>query len=318
MNNLKHKLLILIALFPFVCSAQVDSLVIKQIRNELQKGSFRFIILNDAGHNGYKDQKIVAETMGVIAEAAEVRTILSAGDQLHFSGVQHKLDPFWISNFEMIYTHPQLLKSDWYAIPGNHEYRGNVDAFIAYNEISSRWKMPARYYTLSYKLQNKKTLRVLMLDTTPMMERYRGDAKDEAAQQDYKKQLVWADSVLTHSPGDWNFIVGHHPIYANTSKKPSQQADMQRRLEPILKKHKADFYVSGHIHNFQHIIKSDSPIHYIVNTSAGNSRSIKDHKGLEFGYDKTGFILGEVSDKFLIIRLINSKGEIVYSIKKEK
>lgn len=306
---------------PILGQAQVEKSTLKALKKELTKDSFRFILLNDAGHNGYKDQKVIAEVMGVIADEADVETIFSVGDQLHFKGVQSVSDPFWITNFEVIYTHPQLLKADWYAVPGNHEYRGNVDAFVNYNEISSRWKMPSRYYALDFKLKKnnvKRKLKVLMLDTTPMMDRYRKDKSDDSAQQDYQKQIQWVDSVLTNGKEDWNLVFGHHPIYANTSKNPTQQQDMQTRLNPILQKHNVDVYICGHIHNFQHIEKENSCITYIVNTSAGNSRKIKKHEGLTYGYEGTGFLLGELTPDKLIIRLINNKGETEYTITKKK
>ena len=39
---------------------------------------------------------------------------------------------------------------------------------------------------------------------------------------------------------DWVVVIGHHPIYAETSKDDSERSDMQKRLDPILRKHKVD------------------------------------------------------------------------------
>lgn len=316
----KHLVTLLLAFFfllPLSTMAQVATETLNELKKELIDDSFKFIILNDAGHNGYNDQKIVAEAMGVIAKELDVETILSPGDQLHFHGVEHVNDPFWITNFEIIYTHPQLMKANWYAVPGNHEYKGNVDAFVAYNQISPRWKMPSRYYELKFELDNDKTMRILMLDTTPMIDRYI-ERSTEISNQNYKKQLYWADSVLTSEKTDWNLILGHHPIYGNSNKNPSELQDMQERLNPILLKNGIDFYVSGHIHNFQHTKKEGNPIEYIINTSAGQSRSIYSNEGLTFGYEDTGFILGEATSKKVVLRLINKKGETVYLITKDK
>ena len=38
-----------------------------------------------------------------------------------------------------------------------------------------------------------------------------------------------------------------HPIYAETPKDNSERSDMQKRLDPILRKHKVDIYACGHI-----------------------------------------------------------------------
>ena len=68
----------------------------------------------------------------------------------HFSGVQSVEDPLLMTNYELIYSHPELM-IDWLPILGNHEYRGNTQAIIDYSNISRRWNMPGRYCTKVYE-----------------------------------------------------------------------------------------------------------------------------------------------------------------------
>jgi len=297
--------------------AQID----KEQRHSLKKFShddaLNFLILNDAGKNGYGDQKKVAETMGDVADATDVKFIVSAGDQHHFHGVQSILDPLWTTNFEIIYTHPALLEIPWYAIAGNHEYRGNVDAFMNYGQRSSRWKMPARYYTFEEKTKNGASLRVIMLDTSPMIEKYRNPGS-EAASQDWKQQIAWLDAVLKNNRSDWTVVIGHHPIYANTSKLPEELENMQQRLNPVLLNYPVDFYICGHIHNFQHITKTGCSIDYVVNTSASSSRSVYSTNGLLFSLNNSGFIHCCMTKKALRLNFMDSDGSIVYHIEKHK
>ncbi len=89
------------------------------------------------------------------------------------------------------------------------------------------------------------------------------------------KQLAWIDSVLTAAKEDWVVVIGHHPIYAETSKDDSERSDMQKRLDPILRKHKVDIYACGHIHNFQHLRVPGSDIDYVVNSAGSLSRKVK-------------------------------------------
>lgn len=84
--------------------------------------------------------------------------------------------------------------------------------------------------------------------------------------QDDIRQLAWLDSVLTVSKEDWVIVGGYHPIYAETSKDISERTDMQQRVDNILRKHHVDFYINGHIHNFQHIRRQGSDIDYITNS----------------------------------------------------
>ncbi len=130
-----------------------------------------FYLANDLGRNGYYDQKTVAETMGKMAEAIDIEFVVAAGDIHHFEGVQSVSDPLWMTNYELIYTHPDLM-IPWYPVCGNHEYRSNTDAVVAYSGISARWEMPSKYYTF-VKDEDGVTVRVVMLDTTPMIDKYR-------------------------------------------------------------------------------------------------------------------------------------------------
>ena len=114
--------------------------------------------------------------------------------------------------------------------------------------------MPARYYTRACRKKDV-TIRVVWIDTTPLIDKYRkeSDQYPDACKQDAERQLSWADSVLTTAKEDWVIVAGHHPIYAETPKEESERNDMQSRLDPILRRHRVDIYINGHIHNFQHI-----------------------------------------------------------------
>ena len=112
------------------------------------KNEINFFMANDLGRNGYYEQKPIARLMGEMAEAIGPEAVLAAGDVHHFDGVASTQDPLWISNYEAIYDHPELMIS-WLPILGNHEYRGNTQAVIDYSKVSRRWEMPARYYTKS-------------------------------------------------------------------------------------------------------------------------------------------------------------------------
>ena len=71
---------------------------------------FNFYVANDLGRNGYYDQKTIAELMGVMAEnGADPEFVLATGDVHHFEGVRSVNDPLWMTNYELIYSHPELM-----------------------------------------------------------------------------------------------------------------------------------------------------------------------------------------------------------------
>lgn len=280
---------------------------------------FNFIIATDLGRNGYYDQKPIADLMGKTAEKVDIEFIISSGDTHHYQGIQSTTDPLWMTNYELVYSHPEL-QVEWYPILGNHEYRGNTQAVIDYSKISRRWSMPDRYYSQVHKLDNGESLRILYIDTPPLIDKYReeSDSYPDAVKQDMKKQLSWIDSELTKSNEKWKIVVGHHPIFAETSKDLNERTDMQNRVDPILKKHKVDMYISGHLHNFQHLKVEGSDIDYITNSSGSLSRKIKPVKETQFCSPETGFIICSASDEQLTIYMINNKGEVLYKIDRKK
>ena len=278
-----------------------------------------FYLANDLGRNGYYDQKPIAELMGNMAENVDIECVIAAGDVHHFEGVRSVNDPLWMTNYELIYSHPELM-IPWYAILGNHEYRGNTQAVIDYSKVSARWNVPSRYYTFAME-NDGVTVRFVMVDTAPLLDKYREDTEKypDACKQDMDKQLEWIDSVLTAAKEDWVLVVGHHPIYAETGKDDSERLDLQKRLDSVLRKHKnVDMYLCGHIHNFQHIRKADSNIDYVVNTSGSLSRKVKPVDGTKFCSGETGFSLISVDKKELNLHMINKEGKVIYTVTRKK
>ena len=278
-----------------------------------------FYLANDLGRNGYYDQKPIAELMGNMAENVDIECVIAAGDVHHFEGVRSVNDPLWMTNYELIYSHPELM-IPWYAILGNHEYRGNTQAVIDYSAVSARWNVPDRYYTFAME-NDGVTVRFVMVDTAPLLDKYREDTEKypDACKQDMNKQLAWIDSVLTAAKEDWVLVVGHHPIYAETGKDDSERLDLQKRLDSVLRKHKnVDMYLCGHIHNFQHIRKADSNIDYVVNTSGSLSRKVKPVDGTKFCSGETGFSLITADKKELNLHMINKEGKVIYTVSRKK
>lgn len=180
--------------------------------------------------------------------------------------------------------------------------------------------MPARYYTKVYE-EDGTTVRFVMVDTTPLMSKYRNESQKypDASKQDNTKQLAWVDSVLTSAKEDWVIVVGHHPIYAETSKETSERSDMQLTLGKVLAKHKqVAMYLCGHIHNFQHICAEGSSIDYIVNSSASLSRKVNPIKGTQFCSPETGFSVIAADEKELCVHMIDKNGNVLHSVKKIK
>lgn len=286
---------------------------------EKLKGDVVVYVANDLGRNGYYDQKTIAELMGNMAETLGPECVVAAGDVHHFEGVASVNDPLWMTNYELIYSHPELMIA-WYPLLGNHEYRGNTQAVLDYGKVSRRWEMGGRYYTRTFD-EDGTTLRLIFVDTTPLITKYReeSDKYPDACKQNVDEQLKWLDNTLKQAKEDWVIVVGHHPIYAETSKDDVERNDMQRVLLPVLKKYNnVSLYVCGHIHNFQHIRMKGDNIDYVVNSSGSLARKVKPIEGTVFCSPEPGFSVISATKKALNMYMIDKTGKVLHTITKTK
>ena len=280
---------------------------------------FTFLIASDLGRNGYYDQQPVAEMMGEVAGITGVDFVAALGDVHHFWGVRSVHDPLWLTNFEWIYKHPELM-IPWHPVLGNHEYRGNTQAVLDYATVSRRWEMPGRYYSMTEAVSDDTEVLLLFIDTASLIDKYRDDPGKfpDAGLHSPDEQLAWIDSTLGGSEADWKVVMGHHPLYAGTTKEALERTGLQQRLQPLLDAHGVDLEVSGHIHNFQHIRVPGSDVDYVVNTSASLTREVVPFEGALFASPDPGFTLCTATDTELITTFVNSEGTIIYQYSRTK
>lgn len=281
-------------------------------------GDVKLMIGNDLGRNGYYEQKPIAALMGKVAEAVGPDAFLALGDTHHYLGINSAADPLWMTNYELVYSHPEL-QVEWCPVLGNHEYRGNTQAVIDYSDISRRWMMPSQYYTRIFDNDGTR-VKVIFIDTTPIIDKYRSNTVEypDVSRQDVDAQLRWLDNELSRDDNaDWTVVAGHHPVYAQTPKQSSEREDMQRKVDSILRKHKVDMYICGHIHNFQHIHKNG--IDYVVNTSGSLSRpDVTATDGTVFCSGVPGFSILTATPTVLTLSLIDNNGNIVHQVTRSK
>ena len=324
--NLKTKSL-LFAMMLLIVTLTLPVAIYSQTKNVIPKdslalskldGYFTFMITSDLGRNGYYDQKPVAEMMGEVTDIADPEFVAVLGDAHHFDGVQSVQDPLWETNFEWIYKHPKLM-IPWHPVLGNHEYLGNTQAVIDYSQISRRWQMPDRRYVKTWAISGDVEVMLFFIDTTPLIDKFRLDQQyKDATTLSVESELAWIDSMLSVSQAKWKIVMGHHPVYAGTDKTASERLDLQKRLQPLLDRHKVDIAVSGHIHNFQHIRVPGSDLDYIVNSSASLTRKVVPFHGALFGSPDPGFTLCTVKETELIITFVNKEGVIIYQYTRKK
>lgn len=275
--------------------------------------ALHFLVMGDWGRNGENYQQEVANAMGKAAHDLDAEFVVATGDNFYPYGVQSVHDYHWISSFESIYR-AQSLHVKWYPVLGNHDYASNPDAQVEYSNISSRWTMPARYYSKTYRLVTDSVL-LVFLDTDPIEKELRGAPHDPVKYPatGVSQQKAWLEKLLAANKARWKIVVGHHPLYTGGWRKDSKDiTNLRQLLEPIFNKYKVDLYLAGHEHHLEYL-KPAGPTHYIISGAASEARPVSLYPGAgKFAAGTQGFATISLRESALLVQFINYKEEIIY------
>lgn len=276
-----------------------------------EEDGISFLAIGDFGRHGAFTQKEVARDMGSIAEILDLDFTVSVGDNFYPSGVQSTQDYQWITSFEAIYTH-HLLHEPWFVALGNHDYQGNIQAQIDYSNVSRRWEMHHTYFERLIEIDDDKYLQLLIIDTNPMISKYRQESEKYFGinDQNYQQQLEWIDQKLSNNDPKiaWKIVVGHHPLYSGGKRKTYKDTyEIQALLEPIFEKNKVDAYICGHEHDLQ-IIKRPSQTTVQFLSGAGSElRETGVTEGTLLATSVPGFMAFSLSNSTLTAYVIQSE-----------
>jgi hypothetical protein len=280
--------------------------------------SMNFLIMGDWGRHGEPHQRKVAEQMSNATICTKATFNLIVGDNFYPSGVASEFDPSWKSSFEDVYNqHP--LFDDWYVALGNHDYKTNPDAEVAYSKISARWHMPARYYSVLKKLKDGTTAEFFIIDTSPFQSDYYGseDYGAKVKDVDTAAQKRWLEAGLQKSAATWKFVVGHHPLFSAGGRK-EKTGDMLYSFGPLFEKYKVDAYFCGH----EHHLEFDQPAGYhfvqVISGSGAEATGVSSADFSKFAVQDYGFVAASLTSKSLLLQYINDKGEVLYTTEVKK
>jgi len=264
----------------------------------------RFIAVGDAG-SGQLDQHRVARAMSsAIAAKGGADFVVLLGDNFYGHGVQSLNDPQWRYKFENLYTGRYMDALPFYAVLGNHDYAGNVQAQIGYTWFqggSNRWRMPQANYSKDFgHTSGRPLLRIVFLDTN-------GSARAIMQQADFLKR------EMNRSPRPlWRIVVGHHPV--RSVARHGESETLVAHLLPALQEVAADLYIAGHDHNLQLLNVPEEPS-YVV--AGGGGKSIypiaEVNAALLFGQETLGFSLLELSQQELRIEFYDVSARLLSS-----
>jgi tartrate-resistant acid phosphatase type 5 len=320
--KLKSISIFLIACLSFIWSnAQV---LIKDSVNYVQPasltiipGALNFIAMGDWGRVGADHQKEVALQMGKTAFEIKSQFTIATGDNFYPSGVISEFDPLWKYSYEDIYT-AFSLQWDWYPVLGNHDYKSNPDAQVAYSKISRRWKMPARYYSKLISIPGDTASKILFLfiDTNPLIPEFYANAEygPNVKKADSAKQKKWIEKELSNTSATikWKIVVGHHPMFTGGSRYEGYDTKAIRNsLQPLFDKYGVDVFLAGHEHSLQHLVSGKTQ-HFISGAASEKTaaRLVPESKMAASAY---GFMTFSVTANNLTVNTIDETGKIIYT-----
>jgi tartrate-resistant acid phosphatase type 5 len=279
--------------------------------------ALQFIAMGDWGRNGADHQKQVAVQLGKAATKLNANFIISTGDNFYPSGVISVNDPLFKYSFEDVYTDFSL-QWDWYVVLGNHDYKSNPDAQVAYSKVSRRWKMPARYFSKKFAINGDTTQQVLIafIDTNPLIAEFYKNAEygPNVRTQDSTVQKKWLEKVLSDPSKNikWKIVVGHHPMYSGGGRVNGYDTKaINASLKNILDKYAVDVYLSGHEHNLQHIAPLGKTQHFISG-AASESTPVTLLPISKMAAATYGFMTFSVTKNEMLVQTVDDSGKVIY------
>ncbi|MCO5590634.1 hypothetical protein L7F22_044605 [Adiantum nelumboides] len=295
--------------------------------------SLNFLVVGDWGRHGLYNQSLVATQMGKVGQDFGIEFVVSVGDNFYNSGLTGVNDSAFTESFTDIYT-ASSLQTLWYAVLGNHDYRGDTLAQLS-AEIAQRdprW-VCRRQFQLSFPLCNEtdarhngacnETVDMFFFDTTPFVDLYWENTTTKhydwrglaPRAEQLQSQLQDLDLNLQASNATWKIVLGHHTM--RSIGNHGDTSELIEQLLPILEKYEVDMYVNGHDHILQHIKCDDSPIHFF--TSGGGSKSYAglqsygNDDGVQFVHDGQGFLSISIAAMSAVLTFYDVYGAALYS-----
>jgi hypothetical protein len=253
-----------------------------------------FAALGSTGTGGL-GQRAVAQAVAATGRDDGLDLVLLLGDVFRRDGITGLDDPQWEKKFSAAYP-SRGLDLPFYAVAGNRDHRGDVEAMTAYDR-DPRWRMPALSYRLDRRLEEDVLVSFVALDTTVLRR------SDEAG----RAQRRWLAETLAAAAADWLVVFGHDPILRiNGELDPALGP-----LLPLLHRHGLDLYLSGE----EQVLGVQRDAAGALHVASGAGAMVSDppgHAGMEAHVPRQGFVHVRLEPATLRLRLIDRDGTVHY------
>ncbi len=252
----------------FLTAGWLNSLQAKSPEIEFSKDGLHFLAIGDFG-SGNANQKAVAQGMATFAKTlnAPLTAVLALGD--NFYG-KHTPERF-TNHFEEMYSKDGL-DCPFYACLGNHDYgpkydsnqgpaKAQIQLDYAKDNPQSRWKMPAKWYSLELPNAKKPLVKIIFLDGNTI--------EGSLTPQEKLAQKRFLEAELKKKTGArWQWVVSHFPMFSETVKR-GDNSKLIEQMGEYLKTNPISFFLTGHDHNLQHLEAEGFKTSFVISGAGG-------------------------------------------------
>lgn len=241
--------------------------------------------------------------------------VLALGDSFYGKMTPDRFE----RGFEQMYD-PAALPCPFHFCVGNHDYERvvygqdpeprKVDVQLEYakKNPASRWKMPAKWYSLELPDAEHPLLKIIVLDTNLQ--------EGALTPQEKLAQMRFLEAELAKgTKAPWQWLVCHHPIFTETTKR-KDSTRLLGLLDKALKTHRFSVYLSGHDHNLQHLQVEGYSTSFIVSGAGGANRYEVTPSSRGFSKSDLGFNHFHISPTCIKGQVIDGDGNCVHAFKR--
>lgn len=286
-------------------------------RTNFGREGMHLLAFGDYGTKGNADQVAVAQSMAKFAQTLDqpLTGVLAMGDNFYRLLTPDRFD----KHFEQMYS-AERLNCPFYACVGNHDYgtakydfqEGKLQMQLDYakNNPQSRWKFPAKWYTLELPDAANPLVKIITLD---------GSYWEGALtpKEKVEQRRFFQAELKKETKAPWLWVVNHYPLFSDTAVRGDNEP-LIREWGPLLKKHPVSLCLAGHDHTMQHLKVEDYPCSFIV-SGAGGQR-LYDVKPSDRGFADgrhLGFSHIHVTRDKLVLQFIDARGKQVHAFSRQ-
>lgn len=288
----------------------------RQAESRFGDEGIHLLALGDFG-TANRSQELVARRMNEFAGTlgAPLTAVLALGDNFY----NHLEMERFGRGFEEMYS-KEHLDCPFYACLGNHDYgpgydskqgpaKADMQLEYALRNPGSRWKMPAKWYSVELPSGGKPLVKLIYLDSNFF--------EGALTPQEKIDQKRWLDAELKkETKAKWTWVVAHHPVFTDDTKRQ----DSRRLITdwgPHFQANPISLYLSGHDHSLQHLQVEGYQPSFLVSGGGGAKLYETTKSARGFSQAVLGFNHIHVNEERIAVQLIDAEGNCLHSFERD-